>query len=427
MDKALSISLHKYLFDKTRHAVLIIGEGGADLVAQEVQVGDIVFNVPQIVPEGKLSPIEQIMALHLGLKFPVCGKLGGVALVTQFEIFNELCWAPCTLFIPKYEEVNRVWPNFLNCLSSFLKKNKLYFNIVLCAEDANLIDPLLNSFLDAIIDLRSDAEKIISCYAVGMDKGLMNQMSAMEFVINVLGSVAGRKMIEEKLLYRKGQADRDRIPEIYWQILPEMTGSQRTGYAFSGDIQYPPEEIKSALIELFRDGILKQDYPWEKRANGFATPSIGFQNRLCGAYFSLVYGKSEGWYRGDDFYQALITLVSMEWENLCREFVSGRELSGVTYGEATRWLGTGVNGEEIEINVFSYSEDRKAILVGECLWRENISSQETYNELSKKIANLPLNNQDVRIQPALFMKKPSKVKIDDCLIYSVEDIIQILQ
>ena len=74
--------------------------------------------------------------------------------------------------------------------------------------------------------------------------------------------------------------------------------------------------------------------------------------------------------------------VSMHWEHLCREAVSGNKVSGVRWKEASRWWGAvscGNSNIPMELDVLAESEDGTKLLVGECKWTNSenakISSQ----------------------------------------------------
>lgn len=64
--------------------------------------------------------------------------------------------------------------------------------------------------------------------------------------------------------------------------------------------------------------------------------------------------------------------VSMQWEKLCRDAVTGNLINRVVYGKAKRWWGSVINEdkktEQVEFDVMAESLDKKYLLVGECKW-----------------------------------------------------------
>ena len=62
--------------------------------------------------------------------------------------------------------------------------------------------------------------------------------------------------------------------------------------------------------------------------------------------------------------------VSMQWEKLCRDAVTGNIVNGAVYGKAKRWWGSVLNEdkkpEQVEFDIMAESQDKKYLLVGKC-------------------------------------------------------------
>ncbi len=99
--------------------------------------------------------------------------------------------------------------------------------------------------------------------------------------------------------------------------------------------------------------------------------------------------------------------VSLQWEKMCREAVSGNMVNGVVYGLAKRWWGPVLNEDrkpiQIEIDVMAESLDKKYLLVGECKWTNEENGKALTNELLRKVNLLPFA-KDYEIIPMLFLK-----------------------
>ena len=99
--------------------------------------------------------------------------------------------------------------------------------------------------------------------------------------------------------------------------------------------------------------------------------------------------------------------VSMQWEKLCREAVTGNIMEGVLYGRARRWWGSVLNEhgkpEQIEFDVMAESVDKKYLLVGECKWTARENGRQLAAELLRKAALLPFT-KDYTVVPVLFLK-----------------------
>jgi AAA+ ATPase superfamily predicted ATPase len=110
------------------------------------------------------------------------------------------------------------------------------------------------------------------------------------------------------------------------------------------------------------------------------------------------------------------TYVGHIWEKICHDFVSGNEIDGVIYGQASRWWG-GIpredgsgEFEQVEIDVVAESLDGKHLLVAECKWREHVDVRHVFDELVSKSRRLPFAGKRKCVHTALFLKS----KDHDC-------------
>ena len=99
--------------------------------------------------------------------------------------------------------------------------------------------------------------------------------------------------------------------------------------------------------------------------------------------------------------------VSMQWEKLCRDAVTGNPVNDVVYGKAKRWWGSVLNEnkkpEQIEFDVMAESLDKKYLLVGECKWTAQENGRQLTTDLLRKASLLPFA-RNYTIVPMLFLK-----------------------
>lgn len=85
--------------------------------------------------------------------------------------------------------------------------------------------------------------------------------------------------------------------------------------------------------------------------------------------------------------------VSMHWEKLCRDAVTGNGIDGILYGKARRWWGTVTDAnrkpQQIELDVVAESLDKKTLLVGECKWTNSENGKQLTEQLLRKAELLP--------------------------------------
>lgn len=111
--------------------------------------------------------------------------------------------------------------------------------------------------------------------------------------------------------------------------------------------------------------------------------------------------------------------VSLQWESLCREAVTGNLIDGVLYGEAKRWWGAVLNEdkkpESLELDVVAESVDKKYLLVGECKWGSQENGKQLTAELLRKARLLPFAKNH-KIVPVLFLKTKPKEDVGNALL-----------
>lgn len=120
--------------------------------------------------------------------------------------------------------------------------------------------------------------------------------------------------------------------------------------------------------------------------------------------------------------------VSMQWEKLCRDAVTGNLINGVVYGKAKRWWGSVLNEdkkpEQVEFDVMAESLDKKHLLVGECKWTTQENGKQLTAELLRKANLLPFA-KSYTIVPILFLKNAPKSNAGNTML--PEDIIRMFQ
>ena len=111
--------------------------------------------------------------------------------------------------------------------------------------------------------------------------------------------------------------------------------------------------------------------------------------------------------------------VSVQWEKLCRDAVTGNLVGGIVYGQAKRWWGSVLNEdkkpEQLEFDVIAESLDKKQLLVGECKWTTQEDGGRLEAELLRKAHLLPFAKQHT-IVPMLFLKNRPKGEVSNVLL-----------
>ena len=120
--------------------------------------------------------------------------------------------------------------------------------------------------------------------------------------------------------------------------------------------------------------------------------------------------------------------VSIHWEKLCRDAVTGNMVNGIVYGKAKRWWGSVLNEdkkpEQVEFDVMAESLDKKYLLVGECKWTTQENGKQLTAELLRKANLLPFA-KCYTVVPMLFLKNAPKDGIRNAVL--PENIVELMK
>ena len=107
--------------------------------------------------------------------------------------------------------------------------------------------------------------------------------------------------------------------------------------------------------------------------------------------------------------QGLGQYISLHWEKMCRDAVTGNEIEGKIYGNALRWWGAVLDQDkavrQIELDVVAESLDGTSLLVGECKWTGQEDASRLSDVLYRKAEMLPFA-RGKEIIPVLFLREP---------------------
>ena len=107
--------------------------------------------------------------------------------------------------------------------------------------------------------------------------------------------------------------------------------------------------------------------------------------------------------------QGLGQYISLHWEKMCRDAVTGNEIEGKIYGNALRWWGAVLDQDkavrQIELDVVAESLDGTSLLVGEYKWTGQEDASRLSDVLYRKAEMLPFA-RGKEIIPVLFLREP---------------------
>ena len=364
---------------------------------------------------------------------------------SMFRAVNYRADKRFTLCLDEFPYLVEQSPELPSVLQKIVDEKQLKYNLVLCGSSQNMMYGL---FLDSTAPLYGRADEIMRLApirlpyiqeALGLDATaaieeysvwggvpryweLRESRSSLDDAMwhNIL-SGNGALFEEPIKLFQDDVKDIVKTSTIMSYI---GTGANRLS-EIAGRCDEPATNLSRPLKKLIDLGFLEKDIPFgidEKNAKKslykIADPFMAFYYQFVVPNRSFIELN-----RRLPIDQALNThfseYVSMQWEKMCRDAVTGNLVNGVVYGKAKRWWGSVLNeakkAEQVEFDVVAESIDKKYLLVGECKWTTPENGKQLTAELLRKAKLLPFAN-DYTIVPMLFLKSVPKDDIGNALL-----------
>ena len=364
---------------------------------------------------------------------------------SMFRAVNYRADKRFTLCLDEFPYLVEQSPELPSVLQKIVDEKQLKYNLVLCGSSQNMMYGL---FLDSTAPLYGRADEIMRLApirlpyiqeALGLDATaaieeysvwggvpryweLRESRSSLDDAMwhNIL-SGNGALFEEPIKLFQDDVKDIVKTSTIMSYI---GTGANRLS-EIAGRCDEPATNLSRPLKKLIDLGFLEKDIPFgidekneKKSLYKIADPFMAFYYQFVVPNRSFIELN-----RRLPIDQALNThfseYVSMQWEKMCRDAVTGNLVNGVVYGKAKRWWGSVLNeakkAEQVEFDVVAESIDKKYLLVGECKWTTQENGKQLTAELLRKAKLLPFAN-DYTIVPMLFLKSVPKDDIGNALL-----------
>lgn len=350
-----------------------------------------------------------------------------------------------TLCLDEFPYLVEQCPRLPSVLQKLVDEKQLNYNLVLCGSSQNMmyglffdssaplygradvmlkLTPIRLPYIQAALKL-SDVETIEE-YAVwgGVPRYWElreNNASLHEALWQNIFSVNGTLYEEPVKLFQDDIKDVVKTSTLMSYI---GSGANRLS-EIAARCNEPATNLSRPLKKLIDLGYLSKDVPFgtlEKNAKKslykIADPFMAFYYQFVVPNRSFIELQ-----RPKPVEQALEAhfseYVSLQWERLCRDAVTGNLIDSVLYGEAKRWWGAVLNEEQkpeqIELDVVAESVDKKHLLVGECKWGAQENGQQLTAELLRKARLLPFAKRH-KIIPVLFLKTKPKEDIGNVFL-----------
>lgn len=359
-----------------------------------------------------------------------------------------------TLCLDEFPYLVEQSPELPSVLQKLIDEKSLKYNIVLCGSSQNMMYGL---FLDASAPLYGRANEIMKLTPIRLpyiqEALSLNALDAIE-EYSVWGGVPR---------YWELRESRNSLKDALWHTILSVNGTlyEEPIKLFQDDVKdivktstimsyigsganrlseiatrcnEPATNLSRPLKKLIDLGFLNRDVPYgvdEKNAKKslykIADPFMAFYYQFVVPNRSFIeLGRKLPIEQSLEAHFS--EYVSMQWESLCREAVTGNIVNGILYGQAKRWWGSVLNEdnkpEQIELDVVAESLDKKYLLVGECKWTNQENGNLLTSELMRKANLLPFAKGHTII-PILFLKNLPKDNIGNALL--PDDIINLMK
>ena len=424
--------------------------GKSTLIKRVLSDNDVYF----LADRSESQYQRTLLAKVIAQVFPDFDKLAYPDWESMFRAVNYRTDKRFTICLDEFPYLVEQSPELPSVLQKLVDEKQLKYNLVLCGSSQNMMYGL---FLDSTAPLYGRADEImrlapirlpyiqealsldamnaIEEYSVwgGVPRywELRENKSSLDDALwhNIL-SVNGTLYEEPVKLFQDDVKDIVKTSTIMSYI---GTGANRLS-EIAGRCNEPATNLSRPLKKLVDLGFLEKDVPFgidEKNAKKslykIADPFMAF-------YYQFVVPNRSFIELGRRMPLELALAahfseyVSMNWEKLCRDAVTGNIVNGTVYGKAKRWWGSVFNEdkkpEQVEFDVMAESLDKKYLLVGECKWTNQENGKQLTAELLRKANLLPFA-KNYTIIPVLFLKNAPKDDVENAML--PENVVELIR
>ena len=415
--------------------------GKSTLIKRVLSDSDVYFLADR--SEGQHQRI--LLAKVVAQVFPDFDKLTYPDWESLFRALNYRTDKRFTLCLDEFPYLVEQSPELPSVLQKLVDEKQLKYNLVLCGSSQNMMYGL---FLDSTAPLYGRADEIMRLAPI--------RLPYIQEALNLdaVGAVEEYAVWGGVPRYWELRENRNSLSDALWHNILSINGTlyEEPIKLFQDDVKdivktstimsyigsganrlseiaarcnEPATNLSRPLKKLIDLGFLEKDVPFgidEKNAKKslykIADPFMAFYYQFVVPNRSFI---ELG--RRLPLEQALAAhfseYVSMHWEKLCRDAVTGNMVNGIVYGKAKRWWGPVLNErkepEQIEIDVMAESLDKKYLLVGECKWTNLENGKQLTAELLRKANLLPFT-KNYNILPVLFLKNAPKDDVRNTML-----------
>lgn len=427
--------------------------GKSTLIRKIITQEDIYYMAGDFVPAVQMNMLRD----QIKERFPDIDLGQTSSWHDLFRFLNILTKEPITLCLDEFPYLVKHSPELPSVIQRLVDSGELKYNIIICGSSQRMMQNMVLSSTEPLYGRASAILNIKPIPVYYLQEGLkLSPTSTIEeyavwggvprywelregysdlteAIKGTLLSPIGILNNEPKHIFMDDTSSAVQIESIMTII---GSGVRRMS-EIASRLGRPATALSLPLEKLINMNYLKREIPFGENIKKSKRGLYKINDPMMDFYYSFVMPNKSNIERGrEDSVYSLIQshfkdYVGHHWEDLCREAVSGNEIFGHTWKEASRWWGSVKKDREIiqlELDVVAESTDGKAIMIGECKWTNPEIASQLIKELHYKISHFTFA-QDKTVVPVLFLKSEPKDmdNTKDIKILYPHDIINILK
>ena len=415
--------------------------GKSTLIKKVLLDNDVYFLADRSEGQHQMALLAKVIAQ----KFPDFDRLTYPDWESLFRAVNYRTDQRFTLCIDEFPYVVEQSPELPSVLQKLVDERSLRFHLVLCGSSQQMMYGL---FLDATAPLYGRADEIMRLMPIRLPYlqealrlpmvdaienyavwgGVPRYWELREQRVSLNDALWHTALSAHGMLYEEPvKLFQDDVKDIVKTstIMSYIGSGANRLTEIAARCNEPATNLSRPLKKLIDLGFLEKEVPFGMDEKNSKKSLYKIADPFMAFYYQFVVPNRSFIELGRrlPIEQALNAhfseFVSMQWEKLCRDAVTGNLVGGVIYGKAKRWWGSVLNEdkkpEQLEFDVIAESLDKKQLLVGECKWTTQEDGERLEAELLRKAHLLPFAKQHT-IVPMLFLKNRPKGEASNVLL-----------
>ena len=457
--------LQTALETKASNFIVIYGRrrlGKSTLIRRVLKDGDIYFEANLSEKTTQLSLLARtIGTVYPGFDSPVYSSWEDIIMA-----FNYRCKENATLVLDEFPYLVQKDPALPSTLQRILDRritgvNELRCNIIICGSSQRMMHGLLQGSeplygrADRIFILRpvklpwwqeiinTSAKELVEEYSIW--GGVPQYWSQRERFYSLDEAIQELILDEMGNLYDEpARLFMDEVSDIapYSSIMLAVGSGKQKYSSISDALGKTTAELAKPIKILTEMAFLRKEVPFGENPQKTKKILYRIDDLFMAFYYRFIEpnksmialgrGNIARKFINDGF----TGHVAEVWERLCQLAVSGSNIEGHTWGEASRWWGkvpifeegkkTPVGNEELEFDVVAEDLfDKNTILVGECKWTAPDYADRLLEKLKRKVALAPFA-QGKNVIYLLFLREKPLPGPQPCKVILPEEVASLL-